>query len=259
MLSGDISYVFNYRRFKGVVTGFYTDTRNGIERFSFFDDQRSTFMNYAMTNVHRVYKGVEFGVAFKATPSVTVTAAGTYARYQYKDRPTGTRSYENGTEPDETQTVYLNNYYVGSTPQQAYNIGIDWAAPGMWFFNINGSWMGDSYVDISPVRHEAMPDLWTICSDEAEVKRLTEEITAQEKLRDAFVLNASIGKLIYLNRTASLNINVNVENMLNNRKIMTGGYQQGRFDYSNYNIAKFPNKYYYAQGIRVFVNVGVKF
>lgn len=259
VLSGDISYVFNYRRFKGVVTGFYTDTRNGIERFSFFDDQRSTFMNYAMTNVHRVYKGVEFGVAFKATPSVTVTAAGTYARYQYKDRPTGTRSYENGTEPDETQTVYLNNYYVGSTPQQAYNIGIDWAAPGMWFFNINGSWMGDSYVDISPVRHEAMPDLWTICSDEAEVKRLTEEITAQEKLRDAFVLNASIGKLIYLNRTASLNINVNVENMLNNRKIMTGGYQQGRFDYSNYNIAKFPNKYYYAQGIRVFVNVGVKF
>ena len=35
---------------------------------------------------------------------------------------------------------------------------------------------------------------------------------------------------------------------------MTGGYQQGRFDYDNYNLAKFPNKYYYAQGIRVFAN-----
>lgn len=216
-------------------------------------------MNYVLTNVRRVYKGVEFGIAYNVTPDVILSFAGTYARYQYKNRPTGTRSFENGTSPDTTQTVYLKNYFVGGTPQQAYNVGIDWAAPNRWFFNINASWMGDSYVDISPVRHEYMPDLYKMVSNEAELKELYNSITTQEKLRDAFVLNLSIGKLIYLNRTASMNINLNIENLLNNKKIMTGGYQQGRLDYTNMNIAKFPNKYYYGQGIRFFVNVGVRF
>ena len=73
------------------------------------------------------------------------------------------------------------------------------------------------------------------------------------------MLNASIGKVVYLNRKLSLNLNLNVNNILNNRKIQTGGYQQGRFDYTNYTTTKFPNKYYYAQGIKVYFNVGLKF
>ena len=259
ILSGDLSYVFNYRKFKGSITGFWTNTYNGVERTSFYDDQYSTFMNYVMTNVSKTYKGVEVGVAYKITPSITLSAAGTYSRYQYKNRPTGTRSYENGMSPDTVTTVYLKNFYVGGTPQQAYNIGIDWAAPGMWFFNVNASWMGDSYVDISPVRHESMANLWKFVNSEAELLEKVKEITTQERLKEAFVLNLSIGKLIYLNRTASMNINLNIDNVLNNRNIMTGGYQQGRFDYKNFNMGKFPNKYYYAQGIKIFVNVGVKF
>ena len=258
ILSGDIGYTWNYRRFKGNITGFWTNMYDMTERTSFYDDLYNTFMNYVLTGVRRVYKGVEVGMAFKVTPSVTVTAAGTYSRYQYKNRPTGTRSYENGQEADTTQIVYLKNYYVGGTPQQAYNIGIDWAAPGNWYFNINGSWMGDAYVTLSPIRHEAMPELYTVCETQEELEAKIAEITKQEKLNDAFVLNASIGKSVYLNKM-TLNFNLNVTNLLNNRKIQTGGYQQGRFDYDNYSTSKFPNKYYYAQGIKVYFNVGVRF
>ena len=39
---------------------------------------------------------------------------------------------------------------------------------------------------------------------------------------------------------------------------MTGGYQQGRIDTKTL-TAKLPNKYYFAQGTKVFFNVGVKF
>ncbi len=93
--------------------------------------------------------------------------------------------------------------------------------------------------------------------DELEAKM--EELASQDKLNDAFVLNASIGKLIYLNRKVSMNINLNVDNILNNKKIQTYGYQQGRFDYSNYDSTKYPNKYFYAQGIKVYLNVGIRF
>ena len=261
IISGDISYIWNYRRFRGAVTGFWTEMYDQTERTSFYDDLNSTFMNYVLKGIHKRYKGVEIGMAYKITPSVTLSAAATFARYQYKNRTTGTRSYENGAQPDTTQVVYLKNFYVGGTPQTAANIGIDWAAPHQWFFNINCSWMDDAYVNLSPVRHEMLPNLWQAYDEptQAILEEKMAELADQEKLNDAFVLNASVGKIIYINRKVSLNINVNVDNITNNRKIQTYAYQQGRFDYTNYNASKYPNRYFYAQGIKVFVNVGVRF
>ncbi len=259
ILSGDISYVWNYRRFRGSVGGFWTEFYDQTERTSFYDDQYSTFMNYVLKGVRKCFKGIEIGMAYKLTPSLTLSAAGTFARYQYKNRPTGTRSYENGMMPDTTQTVYLKNFYVGGTPQTAVNVGIDWAAPKSWFFNVNASWMGDAYVNLSPVRHEALPNLWEKYPDRAELEAKMKSLADQDKLNNAFVLNASVGKLIYIARKYQLNLNLQVYNLLNNRKIQTYGYQQGRFDYTNYDATKYPNKYYYAQGIRVFINAGIRF
>lgn len=259
IFSADLSYAWNYRRFRGAITGFWTEMMDMTERTSFYDDQYSTFMNYVLKGVHRRYKGVEVGLAYKITPSVTLSAAGTWSRYQYKNRPTGVRSYENGMMPDTAQVVYLKNFYVGGTPQTAINVGIDWAAPGNWFFNINGSWMGNAYVSLSPIRHEQLADLWTKFPSQELLEAKMQQLASQDKLNDAFVLNASIGKLIYINRTVSLNINLSATNLLNNCQIMTNGYQQGRFDYTNYDVTKFPNKYSYAQGLKVFLNCGVRF
>ena len=259
ILSGDLSYSWNYRRFRGAITGFWTEMFDQTERSSFYDDQYSTFMNYVLKGVHTRYKGVEIGAAFKITPSVTLSAAATFARYQYKNRPKGTRSYENGMRPDTTQVVYLKNFYIGGTPQTAVNVGIDWAAPKSWFFNVNASWMGDAYVNLSPIRHEALPNLWEKYPSYEELEAKMDELGEQDKLRDAFVVNASIGKLVYINRKVSMNFNLNVDNILNNRKIQTYAYQQGRFDYTNYDSTKYPNKYFYAQGIKVYLNVGIRF
>lgn len=257
--SFDVSYNWLYRRFRGSIAAFYTDMRDQTERTSFYDDQYSTFMNYVLKGVNTVYKGIELGAEFKITPSVTASVAGTIASYRYKNRPTGVRSYENGMMPDTATTVYLKNYHIGGTPQTAVNVGIDWAAPHSWFFGINASYMGNAYVNLTPVRHEALSSLWTLYPDAETLREKIDEITTQEKLNDAFTLNASIGKIVNINRKVSMNFNLNVDNILNKRNIMTYGYQQGRFDYTNYDSSKYPNKYYFAQGIKVFLNVGVRF
>lgn len=259
IFSADLSYSWNYRRFRGAITGFWTEMMDMTERTSFYDDQYQTFMNYVLKGVHRRYKGIEIGMAFKVTPSVTLSAAGTWSRYQYKNRPTGVRSYENGMMPDTAQVVYLKNFYVGGTPQTAINVGIDWAAPGNWFLGINGSWMGNAYVNLSPIRHEALPELWMHFPNAEELQAKMESLATQDKLKNAFVLNLSIGKLVYINRTVSMNFNLSANNVLNNCNIMTYGYQQGRFDYTNYDAGKYPNKYSYAQGFKVFLNCGVRF
>ena len=53
-------------------------------------------------------------------------------------------------------------------------------------------------------------------------------------------------------------------NVLNNRGVRTGGYEQGRLPMTNEgmdlaNLNKFPPKFYYMQGLNVFLNVGYKF
>lgn len=257
--SADVGYSWNFRTLRGVVTAFYTDMQKGTERTSFYDDLNSTFMNYALTDVHKVFKGVELGLSWKMTDRVTFNAAMNLARYQYKNRPTGTRSFENGSEADITKTVYLKNFYVSGTPQECYTIGFNYAAPHMWFFEVNGSWMNRSYIELSPVRHESIDDLWKIADSQEALQNKINEITRQDKLNEALVINMSIGKVIYLSRSSSLNINLNLSNLLDNKNIQTGGYQQGRFDYKNYDMSKYPNKYYYAQGFKMYLNLGVRF
>ncbi|MBQ6079585.1 MAG: hypothetical protein IJK93_04820 [Muribaculaceae bacterium] len=261
IFSADLSYAMSYRNFKAIVTAFFTDQRDNVERTAYYDDMHSTFMNYALEGIHKQYKGVEVGASYKLSSSLTVSGAANIARYQYKNRPTGTRSYENGTSPDVTTTVYLKNFYVAGTPQECYSLAFNWAGPKQWFVELNGVWMNRSYVNISPVRHETMPNLYTMANSEEELAQMIKDISQQEKLNEALIINASIGHVIYLNRSSSLNINLNLNNILDNKNIQTGGYQQGRIDTKDYaNTAnKFPNKYYYAQGFKMFLNLGLRF
>lgn len=257
-LTGDISYVWNYNRFRGSITGYWTNTYNGMEYTLYYDDVNGTNATSLLKGIDRSYKGIELGMSYAITPSLTLSAVGTYSRAQYKNRPTAYISYENGLYPDTQNTAYLKNYYLGGAPQQAYNVGLDWAAPHQWFFGINATWMGDAYMYLSPMRHFKMDGIVSAGDTEAEILDKVKAITKQDKLKNAFVLNASVGKVLYTS-FGSVNFNLNVTNILNNRDIQVWGQQQNRFDYDNYNVNKWANRIRYAQGIKVNFNVGIRF
>ncbi len=102
-------------------------------------------------------------------------------------------------------------------------------------------------------------------------------MTMQESLAavnplNRFIIDASVGKLIYLPNRQSISINLSVTNLTNNTHFKTGGYQQARLprgvrqgekDYQNSvitaNAWKYPSKYYYAWGANFFLNVTYKF
>ena len=256
-LAADLSYTWNYKNFRGSLTGFYTKMWDGMKRTGFYDYDLNSFMNYAMTRMDTEFKGIELGMQYKILSNLSVSAAGTLASYQYKNDPIGVRSYENGSEADVVRRVYLKNYHIGGTPQQAVSFAVNYNVK-QWFFEVNTQWFGDAYFDISPTRHEEMPGLWKFCFTEEEYKERRDQITYQDKLNSEWVMNLSIGKVIYT-KFGSVNINLNVNNLLNNRNIQTGGWQEGKFDYTDYNVNKFPNKIWYAQGIRVFLNLGIRF
>ncbi len=259
VFSADAAYNWNYRRFRGSVGVFFTNITGAMERMGFYDETLNTFVNFALSDVHRQYKGVELGMAYKILPSLTASVAGTYSRYQYKNNPMGTRSAENELSDPQEKRVYLKNYICSSTPQAAMNIALDYAAPKNWYFNVNATWMGDYYVQLAYPYHEEMPEIWTVANTYEEVEAIVDAFATQEKLPCNWVLNASIGKSLYLNRSLALNFNLSVSNILNNTNLVTNAFQQSRVDTKKFNPKAYPTKYQYAQGVKVYFNVGVRF
>ena len=90
------------------------------------------------------------------------------------------------------------------------------------------------------------------------------QVPPQLEGNGGFMLDASIGKSIYLKR-GQLSINLMVTNLLNNTNITTGGFEQSRRNRSNptadqrtYNFQRNP-KLYYAYGINGMLNITYRF
>lgn len=258
-ISVDAQYNWNYRRFRGSIGAYFINMDDAVERMGFYDESLNTFCNFALNGVKRQYKGIELGMAYKILPSLTASFAGTYAKFQYKNNPMGMRSVENGLYADTEQTVYLKNYTCTSTPQLAFNIALDWQAPKMFFVNVNASYLADYYVKLAYPYHEQMPGMWTVAWSQQEAQQIIDAYADQPKLDNQWVLNASVGKIIYLNSKLSLNLNLSVSNILNNKDLVINAFQQSRVDTKRYNVNAFPTKLQYAQGIKVYFNVGVRF
>ena len=103
------------------------------------------------------------------------------------------------------------------------------------------------------------------------IMTMQESLAATNPL-NRFLIDASVGKLIYLPNRQSVSINLSVTNLTNNTHFKTGGYQQARLpravvqkekDYTNSRITanawKYPSKYYYAWGVNFFLTVTYKF
>ena len=103
------------------------------------------------------------------------------------------------------------------------------------------------------------------------IMTMQESLAATNPL-NRFLIDASVGKLIYLPNRQSVSINLSVTNLTNNTHFKTGGDQQARLpravrqgekDYQNSvitaNAWKYPSKYYYAWGANFFLTVTYKF
>jgi hypothetical protein len=268
ILHVDANYQFNSRLMRGRVTLYHTRLNDQVEIDNFYNDDLMTFTNCILTGVNKVHEGIEIGISAKVTTELTATFLGSISDYYYNNHPTATVSRESGVKSnadgniveaeDESYTVYLKNYKVGGTPQTALSFELDYAAPGYWFLDLGLRYYDRTYVELFPLRHTAEILEFTANSYEEYIAQ-AKAITEQEKFEGGFMLDASIGKSLRLKNGHTVNINLQFSNILNNTNMRTGGYQQGRFDYTDYNLDKYPNYYYYAQGFNCYFLLAYKF
>ena len=263
VVSGDLNYSFVYPSVRGRLSAFRTNITATSDLYGYYDDEKQTFVNFMLSDMNKQYQGLEAGLSVKLNGNFSVSMAGTYADYSYTSNATGIKSYENGANPDVKDEVILkdyngNNLKIAAGPQLAANFTINYFHPKMWFADVTLNYFDNNYLDFAPNRFlSSNINLYTTDAAKATFQ-------VQEKLKGGFMLDASVGKLIYLKNRRSLNFNLSASNILNNTNMITGGYQQARLPMNDgaidaTGLNRFPNKYYYAWGFNLFLNIGYKF
>ncbi|MDR1975054.1 MAG: outer membrane beta-barrel family protein [Bacteroidales bacterium] len=253
ILSGDINYLFRSRYVSFRATFFATQYTDAMESMSFYHDEYRTFVNYNLTGVNKRHLGVEFGIEVKATPWLSLIFVGSYGDYRYTARPQATISVENGLREDMTTTVYEKNFFI-SGPQNGESFQLKFSLPYSIWIDASVNYVGKTYLSFNPERRTELSVNGLLPEDP-----LVAKIFDQEEVKGGFTLDASIGKGFRFKGKYYLNINASVSNILNNKNIVSGGYEQSRMDFAEHNLDKFPSKYYYSFGTTFFINLGFRF
>jgi TonB dependent receptor len=261
ILSTEAGYVMNAPKLKIRATGYYSQFKNGLDVLTFYNDEYRNFVNYAISNIGKIHMGLEFGVEAKVYKGLSVNAAAAIGQYTYNTRQLATVTADNSAATlDKDVTVFSKDFYV-PTPQQAYTIGLDYRSPKFWFLNVNFNYFDKMYLSYNPIRRTA-----SAVSGVAEGSDQWHQIIDQTQLESQYTLDAFAGYSWLMNRQfhslkkrTFLVFNVGVNNILNNRNIVSGGFEQLRFDFAEKNTNKFPDKRFYAYGINYFASVGIRF
>lgn len=255
IMSADINYVFSTPHVFGRITAFQTNFYDQMERASYYHDQQNTFINHVLTGVNRVHRGLEAGITYKLDDQWSFDLAGSMGEYYYSNNPMGVMNSENGKIDNLQETVYMKDLYVGGVPQFAGTFGVRYFIK-YWFLGANINGFGRNYIDAAPLRRIASVYETINPYDEKDWYAYT-HLTDQEKFDPGFTIDLSVGKLLYLKNGTSMNFNLSVNNILNNKDIRTGGYEQGRVNLSYPD--RYASKYYYMQGINCFANFSYRF
>lgn len=253
VFGGDISYLARMPRLKGRATLYYTRINNQAWNRTFFNDDLLANVNYSMTGVDQTHMGLEFGVEAKLSPTWTMTAVIAKGQYTYSSRPSATITRDNlDTATAVGRTVYWDGYRVGGMPQTAMSLGARYQSPKFWSVGGNLNYFGDIYLDPNPDRRtsEAVSGLVT---DDPQWNKLID----QPKLDDGVTLDIFATKSWMYKKKYRIALNASVSNVFDNQDLITGGFEQLRFDTQNPD--KFPAKYGYMFGRTFFAMLTFSF
>jgi len=268
--SAELSVDYSNEWLHANIMGYGSCISNATEWQQFYFDDINSFSYVSLTGEDKVYYGIEWGLNFKLTSAFNIKTVGTISEAKYNNNAkVWYMSSTNGTYNDannhQIETCYNKNMREAGTPLTALSLIFSYHQKG-WFIDINGNWYDRIYLYYSPyyrygstlATRQSIGE--TVYDNNGEILA---SATAQEKGHGGFMLDASIGRSIYIGK-GSLSINLMITNLLNNTNICTGGYEQSRSDYTSslntraYKFSKNPKKYY-AYGTNAMLNLAYKF
>lgn len=271
----EAGYLLRNPNIKARITAYVMDFRDQFFNRSFFLDVgaignetilnasgqvfEAGFVNYIMTGIDKRHSGIEAATQIKLMPSLEFNAAASLGTYIITNRPTVKIILDQDeTFIDEGSTVYLRNFFEAGIPQTALSMGLSYRPRGYWFLNLNLNYYDHIYMGLNPDRRRP-----NAVNGIEEGSDLYKEIVYQEKAPSAMTLDLFGGKSFKFN-DYFVYLNVGINNLLNDQNIITGGFEQFRFDYPENpgdepDLSIFPNRYFYMYGLNYFISATLSF
>lgn len=253
VFSGDANYVLKFPSLALRATCYLTQINNQVWLRRFWSDSYNTTVNYFMTGLNERHQGMELGIEKTLFMAHQVQGALGWGQHVYTSRPMAQAWQDNNSiELFNRRTVYLKNFRIGSSPQLVAGIGYKYNGRRKWFAGIWLNYFEGSYVEPNPDRRTAEA-IEKYDDQTPGVNRIYE----QQKLPGYYVINAAAGKSIRIHKRYQLKINLSVNNIANNKNMITGGYEQLRWDSDN--VERFPSKYFFMTGATYLAIVSLNF
>ena len=253
VLSAELGYSLNTSWVRANVNAYYSRIKDATEWQCFYFDDANSFSYVSLTGVEKEYYGVEYGLKFKITSAFSIQAVGTVSEAKYAND--ANVRYMLSTSGDYGNDIcHLKGVREASTPLFAQSLTLSYNNKG-WFIDLTGNYYDHIY--LSPSVYYRYDE---ICEHDNDGNAIVPD---QLEGNGGFMLDASIGKLIRL-RKGQLSINLTLTNILNNRDICTGGYEQSRSDLTSsgnsrgYVFSMNPKKFY-AYGTNGMLNFTYRF
>ena len=253
VLSAELGYSLNTSWVRANVNAYYSRIKDATEWQCFYFDNANSFSYVSLTGVEKEYYGVEYGLKFKITSAFSIQAVGTVSEAKYAND--ANVRYMLSTSGDYGNDIcHLKGVREASTPLFAQSLTLSYNNKG-WFIDLTGNYYDHIY--LSPSVYYRYDE---ICEHDNDGNAIVPD---QLEGNGGFMLDASIGKLIRL-RKGQLSINLTLTNILNNRDICTGGYEQSRDNLTSsgnsrgYVFSMNPKKFY-AYGTNGMLNFTYRF
>ena len=270
--SADLNWQYAAPGINVRATAYYTTINDQSKVMSAYDDLQNAFSNFAIHGIDQRNMGIELGfkVPTYLVDNLSVQGVLSLGNYVYTSNPYMTQTVDNSAEivmdnvlvPYWKSTVLLDGttkqHYVPSTPQVAASLGLAYNY-NYWFIDADVEYFGESYLDMNPLYRT---DYAVAGLDNTMTDVEIEYMTAQEKFDPAVLVNLSVGKSWYIQRKYQLGFSLNVKNLLNNKDVKTGGYEQTRIvdnTVSKERFYRFDPKYFYMAGTNYMLNVYFRF
>lgn len=258
----EYGYIHTSPNLKLRASGYYTRFKNGFNVISGYSDEFNTFVNYALSNIDKNHFGGEFGIEYRLTPTLTFNGAAGIGRYYFSSRQNMNVTVDNTNKVISSGVVNSKNFKIASTPHEAYTAGLSYRSPNFWFVTLSANYFDQMFLEFNPLRRitNAIDGLDITKPDDFIKYR---DIVYQTDWKSQYTIDFFGGYSWRLPKSLSIAdrsfiaFNVGVNNITNNKNIITGGFEQLRID--NEDVNKFPPKLFYAYGINYFASVTYRF
>lgn len=257
MLTAEAGLILNSPKCKFRFSVYIAEQHDVMNVLTFYHDAYRSLVNYALSGIGKMHYGTELGAEYKLTGKWMLQLGISAGRYYYSHRPFFSVTADNDAFVLEKGQVYMKNFRVEGTPQEAYGLGISYQHNNS-YLNMYASYFREHWLSFNPIRrtYQAMENV-------PEGSEQWYRIIGQEKLPEQFTLDLSGGCSIRLRLPGAkhfqtLLLYAGINNLLNRKDILSGGYEQLRFDMDTKNVNQFPSKYFYAMGLNYSVNISLR-